>query len=128
MPVLLIRVAAGVVFLFGIITFPMPLPTGLVAIVLSIAMFASTSAWMSGKLKMMRSKYRFLDEKLESIEPYVPESIKRTIRESRPINDTSTGPLENDGTNAMARERQAVDDGKDVTDPIGVAESSQTTP
>jgi hypothetical protein len=84
MTVALTRVASVILIVFGAITLPLPLPTGAIALVVGLALLASTSPWMLRKLRTFRARNAKLNRTMERVEPRVPGALKKALRESRP--------------------------------------------
>ncbi|MCK0068858.1 hypothetical protein [Kordiimonas laminariae] len=69
----------GLVFIVGAITFPLPLPTGLILMVVGIAI-ACINPLVLRWVKRKRKNFPETNEKLRKAEPHLPAFLRRFLR------------------------------------------------
>ncbi|MEM8884725.1 MAG: hypothetical protein AAGD14_11695 [Planctomycetota bacterium] len=84
MAILLTRVTSMLIFAAGVVTFPLPIPIGLLLMAIGLALMASTSPSLLRRLQRFRSRHPRLNRGLERIEPKLFGRLQDTLRRSRP--------------------------------------------
>lgn len=76
----------GVLFLLlGFLTslFPM-IPTGLIFLVIGVALLASTNRRVANYIRGLRKKYPNLDRKVDQVEEILPKILRCLLKRTRP--------------------------------------------
>jgi len=68
----------------GILITPLPLPIGLLMLVLGLVLLAHRSEFVRQRIRALRRRYPELSERLRRLEPRVNARIARTLRETDP--------------------------------------------
>ncbi len=80
----LVQKIAGVICLIaGLATLWLPIPTGLVLIVVGLALLIVSSPTVAAWMKRLRRRYAGLDAKLTGAEPFLPASLQRALAKTR---------------------------------------------
>ena len=83
----LLALAVGwLLLLAGILITPLPLPIGLVMLVLGLAVLVRRSRFVRRRIRNLRSRYPAFSERLRRLEPKVNATIARTLRQTDPSN------------------------------------------
>jgi hypothetical protein len=80
----IIWLAAAPVLLAGIITLPLPLPTGIPLLALGLVMVLAVSPWAMRLLRRLRRKFPRLDGLFQTVEDRAPARLGRILRRTRP--------------------------------------------
>ena len=73
--------AVGIVFLFvGFFTFWLPIPIGLVLMVVGLALLLVSSALVRGWVRALRRRYPGFDERLNRVTKNLPQPFRRALR------------------------------------------------
>jgi len=73
-----------ILVIFGALTLPLPLPTGLIALTIGFALLAPYLPPIQRLVRYLRTKYPAVDEKLLSYRDRLPLIIKTTIDKTSP--------------------------------------------
>ena len=68
-----------IIFFIGAVTFPLPIPTGLILMVIGISIAALNPAMLRW-LKKTRKKYPKTNFHIRRLAPYMPRFVQRVIR------------------------------------------------
>ena len=68
----------------GLLMTPLPLPIGLLMLVLGLTILARRSRVVRQRIRNLRARYPEFSERLRRLEPKVNETISRTLRETDP--------------------------------------------
>lgn len=68
-----------IIFVIGAITFPLPIPTGLILMIVGISI-AAINPVMLRWLKKTRKKYPETNLHIRRVAPYMPKFVRRVIR------------------------------------------------
>ena len=83
----LLELGAGwFLLLAGILITPLPLPIGLLMLVLGLAVLARHSRCVRRRIRHLRRRYPEFSERLRRLEPRVNASIARILRQTDPSN------------------------------------------
>lgn len=80
----IIWLAAAPVLLAGLVTLPLPLPTGIPLLALGLVMVLAVSPWAMRLLRRIRRKSARLDGVLQTVEDKAPAGLGRILRRTRP--------------------------------------------
>lgn len=80
----LVWLTAPLVLLAGLVTLPLPLPTGLPLIALGLVMVLAASPWAIRLLRRLRRKSPRLDGLCQALEDRSPARLGRILRRTRP--------------------------------------------
>lgn len=75
-----------IIFVVGLVTFPLPLPTGLILMVVGLTVMAINPLVLRW-VKRTRPRYPKANAKIRSITPHMPAFIRRFLRRT----DSSSG-------------------------------------
>ena len=78
------RIAAITLIIVGIITFPLPLPIGLILIIVGLAMLVSSSQSLANFVRQYRAKSSGINMNFEKSKRYLPAFIKRALEKTDP--------------------------------------------
>ncbi len=70
--------------LVGLVLWPLPLPFGLIMLIIGIALVVPTSPGMRRLLRGLRKRYPVLDRQLERMRPHLPKFMRTMIERTRP--------------------------------------------
>ncbi|MCF6199130.1 MAG: hypothetical protein L3J67_06990 [Hyphomicrobiaceae bacterium] len=73
-------IVAVLMVLVGLVTFLLPIPFGIVLLLMGIAMLMMVSPPVRRWFHAMRDRYPSLDRRLSSIEPHLPVSLQKILR------------------------------------------------
>jgi ABC-type nickel/cobalt efflux system permease component RcnA len=80
-----LRLLAILMLIVGLITLPLPLPTGLPLLVVGLSLLISTSQQFSNYVKRFRDKNPEINEKIQSVEKKIPTRFLRfALLKTRP--------------------------------------------
>lgn len=68
-----------IIFVIGAITFPLPIPTGLILMIVGVSIMAFNPA-MRSWLKKTRKKFPETNLHIRRIAPYMPKFVRRAIQ------------------------------------------------
>ena len=71
---------AVLLVLVGLVTFLLPIPFGIVLLVVGIAMLMMVSPVARNWFHRLRDRYPSLDRRLASVEPHLPVSLQKILR------------------------------------------------
>ena len=77
-------VIGWILILVGLVVWPLPIPFGLLMIVIGIALVVPTSPGMRRLLRYLRRRYPAFDRQLERLKPHLPKFIQTMIERTRP--------------------------------------------
>ena len=77
---IVILVAAVLMVLIGLVTFLLPIPFGIVLLLMGISMLMMVSPPVRAWFHRLRRRYPSLDRRLASIEPHLPASLQKILR------------------------------------------------
>lgn len=83
------KITGGVLVLFGMVLLPMPIPFGLVMLVLGLALLAPYFVPVQRMVRALRRKYPKVDDTMRRIKHKCPPVIKSAIEKTCPL---TTGP------------------------------------
>ena len=81
------QISGVILIIFGAITLPLPLPTGLIALALGFTLLAPYFPPVQSLVRSLRTKHPNLDEKLISYRHRLPTIMKTTIDQTTPLHD-----------------------------------------
>ncbi len=73
-----------VVFVAGLILFPLPIPLGLPLILVGLSLLVSSSLYVRRLLQRLRLHYPVMCARLEQVKPHMPLFIRRMIDRTHP--------------------------------------------
>jgi len=76
--------AGSLLVLLGLIITPMPIPLGIILIILGLSMLVSSLPVVRDFLRNLRRRYRVLSGKLNHIKRYLPAFARRLIEDTDP--------------------------------------------
>ncbi|MFY0610612.1 MAG: hypothetical protein JXQ99_03715 [Hyphomicrobiaceae bacterium] len=76
--------AGAILFLAGLIVFPLPVPFGAVMIVAGLVLLVSSSAMIARRLRSFRQHHPGANKVIQAIEDRLPERWKKAFRRSDP--------------------------------------------
>ena len=71
---------ALVLVLVGLVTFLLPIPFGIVVLVIGIAVLMMVSPTARKGFHRLRARYPSLDRRLATVEPHLPVSLQKILR------------------------------------------------
>jgi len=71
---------AVLLLLVGVVTFLLPIPLGIVLLVIGVAVLLSVSPRARGGFHRLRARYPMIDNRLTQVEPHLPESLRKVLR------------------------------------------------
>ena len=77
------KVAGSLCLVAGLATLWLPIPTGLVLIVVGMSLLIMSSPLVAAWLRMLRRRYVGLDDKLNHTEPFLPETLRRALARTK---------------------------------------------
>lgn len=77
---LVLLVIAILMVLVGLVTFLLPIPFGIVLLVMGIAMLMMVSPPVRRWFHRQRDRYPSLDRRLSTLEPHLPVSLQKILR------------------------------------------------
>lgn len=77
-------IAAIAIFIIGVITFPLPIPIGLILMAVGIAMLIGTSKIVRVMIKVLRRRYQKFDQIMWKAQTLAPDIISKIIRRTDP--------------------------------------------
>lgn len=77
-------VAGVLLVMFGIIVTPLPIPFGLLMILVGLSLLASSVPWVRQYLKALRQRYREFSGKLNRIKSKLPRFVRQLIEDTDP--------------------------------------------
>lgn len=78
------RLAALLLILAGLITFPLPIPIGAILISIGLALLITSSRALTLWIRVRRGQQPQLNEKLQWMETRLPRFLARAIRKTSP--------------------------------------------
>ena len=90
---LITKMAGAVCMIAGLATVWMPIPTGLVLMVIGLTLLIASSPTIAAWARLIRQRNQGLDEKLKRAEPYLPMQMQRVLAKTKP-NRSGTGRLD----------------------------------
>ena len=80
---LAIKVGAILCLVLGLATLWLPIPTGLVLMLIGLSLLLMTSPQIAGWLSFLRRRYPSLDTRLRRAEPHLPRQLARALARTR---------------------------------------------
>ncbi len=77
---IILLIVAVLMVLVGLVTFLLPIPFGIVLLVMGIAMLMMVSPPVRRRFHRLRIRYPSLDRHLTSIEPHLPVALQKILR------------------------------------------------
>ena len=88
---LVLKIAGATCMIAGLITVWLPIPTGLILMVIGLTLLIASSPTIAAWARLVRRRYPGLDEKLNRAEPYLPKQMQRVLAKTKP-NRTKQAP------------------------------------
>ena len=77
----IVLLAVAILFvLVGLVTFLLPIPFGIVLLLMGVAMLMMVSPPVRRWFHRLRDRYEFLDRHLTNVEPHLPVSLQKILR------------------------------------------------
>ncbi len=77
---IVLLVVAVALVLVGLVTFLLPIPFGIVLLLMGIAMLMMVSPPVRRWFHRLRDRYAFVDRHLTKLEPHLPVSLQKILR------------------------------------------------
>lgn len=76
--------AAGLCFIAAVLSLPLPLPLGFIFTVIGLSLLLLANPAMQRRFQAMRLRYPVFDRRLQSVEGYLPDFVRRALNGSEP--------------------------------------------
>ena len=76
----ILLIIAVLMVLVGLVTFLLPIPFGIVLLLMGVSMLMMVSPPVRRWFHAMRERYPSLDRRLSNIEPHLPVSLQKILR------------------------------------------------
>ena len=88
---LITKFTGGVCMAAGLATVWLPIPTGLILMVIGLTLLIASSPTIAARARLLRQRNHGLDEKLNRAEPYLPAQMQKVLAKTKP-NRTKSAP------------------------------------
>lgn len=88
---LILKITGAVCMIAGLATVWLPIPTGLILMVIGLTLLIASSPTIAAWARLLRQRNKGLDEKLIRAEPYLPKQMQRVLAKTKP-NRTKLDP------------------------------------
>ncbi|ODR95163.1 hypothetical protein AUC70_05450 [Methyloceanibacter stevinii] len=88
---LILKIAGAVCMIAGLATVWLPIPTGVILMVIGLTLLIASSPTIAAWARLLRQRNKGLDDKLNTAEPYLPKQMQRVLAKTRP-NRTKLDP------------------------------------
>ena len=85
------KITGGICMAAGLATVWLPIPTGLILMVLGLTLLIASSPTIAAWARLLRRRNAGLDDKLNRAEPYLPMQMQRVLAKTKP-NRTKAEP------------------------------------
>lgn len=82
---LLLKIAGATCMIAGLATVWLPIPTGLILMVIGLTLLIASSPTIAAFARLVRRRNPGLDEKLNRAEPYLPKQMQRVLAKTKPV-------------------------------------------
>ena len=82
---LMTKIAGAICMIAGLLTVWLPIPTGLILMVIGLTLLIASSPTIAAWARLVRRRNPGLDEKLNRAEPYLPAQMQRVLAKTKPI-------------------------------------------
>ena len=97
------QLLGAILFIAGLLTLWLPIPTGLILMAIGGGILLVTNRRVAAFLRHLRRRYRWLDDKLNEVEPSVPGSIRIALGRTRARRAGESGPSQGSGEDRTVR-------------------------
>ena len=91
----LIRLIAILLLIAGLIIFPLPIPFGLILIIIGLTLLISSSSKVADMIKTFRKTHPDIDREIRHIKEKTPPIIKHPLEITEPDGDNAHHPEDN---------------------------------
>lgn len=77
------KIAGAVCMIAGLGTVWLPIPTGLILMVIGLTLLIASSPTIAAWARLLRRRNEGLDEKLKRAEPYLPMQMQRVLAKTK---------------------------------------------
>ena len=81
---LITKIAGATCMIAGLATVWLPIPTGLILMVIGLTLLIASSPTIAAWARLIRRRNEGLDEKLKRAEPYLPMQMQRVLARTKP--------------------------------------------
>jgi hypothetical protein len=81
---LITKIAGAACMIAGLATVWLPIPTGLILMVIGLTLLIASSPTIAAWARLIRRRNEGLDEKLKRAEPYLPMQMQRVLARTKP--------------------------------------------
>lgn len=85
------KITGGICMAAGLATVWLPIPTGLILMVIGLTLLIASSPTIAAWARLLRRRNAGLDDKLNRAEPYLPMQMQRVLAKTKP-NRTKAEP------------------------------------
>ena len=85
------KITGGICMAAGLATVWLPIPTGLILMVIGLTLLIASSPTIAAWARLLRRRNAGLDDKLNRAEPYLPMQMQRVLAKTKP-NKTKAEP------------------------------------
>ena len=82
---LILKIAGAICMIAGLATVWLPIPTGLILMVIGLTLLIASSPTIAAFARLVRRRNPGLDEKLNRAEPYLPKQMQRVLAKTKPV-------------------------------------------
>ena len=82
---LILKIAGAACMIAGLATVWLPIPTGLILMVIGLTLLIASSPTIAAFARLVRRRNPGLDEKLNRAEPYLPKQMQRVLAKTKPV-------------------------------------------
>ena len=82
---LVLKIAGAACMAAGLATVWLPIPTGLILMVIGLTLLIASSPTIAAFARLVRRRNPGLDEKLNRAEPYLPKQMQRVLAKTKPV-------------------------------------------
>jgi hypothetical protein len=82
---LVLKIAGAACMAAGLATVWLPIPTGLILMVIGLTLLIASSPTIAAWARLVRRRNPGLDEKLKRAEPYLPQQMQRVLAKTKPV-------------------------------------------
>lgn len=75
---------SGICFIAAVLSLPLPLPLGFIFTVIGLSLLLLASPAMQRRFLAMRGRFPLFDRRLQSVEGYLPEFVRRALNGAGP--------------------------------------------
>lgn len=86
---LITKITGGVCMAAGVATVWLPIPTGLILMVVGLTLLIASSPTVAAHARLLRRRNGGLDAQLNRAEPYLPKQMQKVLAKTKPNRNTS---------------------------------------